>query len=194
MAAAMLDRLRDATRRQPDAMELTAGDARLQAAVAHSRKLVHRRALTAGVAGAVPLPGLDWAVDAALLTRLLPRINEEFGLSSAQIDRLDAKEKERIHKAVAMAGSIIIGRVVTRPLVLRFARMVGLRLTAAQAAKYVPVAGQIVSGALGYAALRFLAEQHIRDCVRVARAVPLLPAPAHTRRLALVQPVRTSAS
>ena len=50
--------------------------------------------------------------------------------------------------------------------------------TAAQAARYVPVAGQLVSGALGYAALRFLGEQHIRDCVKVVLAAPLaLPAP-----------------
>ena len=53
------------------------------------------------------------------------------------------------------------------------------RLTTAQAAKYVPIAGQLVSGALGYAALQYLGEQHIRDCVRVALAAPLaLPAPA----------------
>ena len=179
MAAAMLDRLRDATRRQPDAMELTAGDARLQAAVAHSRKLVHRRALTAGVAGAVPLPGLDWAVDAALLSRLIPQINAEFGLTPAQIDRLAPQQREQVQKAVALVGSALIGKFITRELVLRAAQAVGLRLSAQQAAKYVPLAGQAASAALGYATLRYLGEQHLRDCVRVVQAAGLaLPAPA----------------
>ena len=164
---------------EPDALELAHGNTALESAVQRSRQLLRKRALVAGVAGAVPLPGLDWAVDAALLTRLLPRINSEFGLAPHQIEKLDAREKERVQKAIAMIGSVLIGRVVTKTLVGRFARLVGLRLTAAQAAKYVPLAGQLVSGALGYAALRYLGEQHIRDCVKVALAAPLaLPPPA----------------
>lgn len=163
---------------EPDALELAQGHFGLEQAVQRSRQLLRKRALVAGVAGAVPFPGLDWAVDAAMLTRLLPRINSEFGLAPSQIEKLDAREKERVQKAIAMIGSVLIGRVVTKTLVIRFAKMVGMRLTAAQAAKYVPLAGQLVSGALGYAALRYLGEQHIRDCVKVALAAPLaLPPP-----------------
>lgn len=163
---------------EPDALQLAQGHFGLEQAVQRSRQLLRKRAMVAGVAGAVPFPGLDWAVDAAMLTRLLPRINSEFGLAPAQIEKLDAREKERVQKAIAMIGSVLIGRVVTKTLVVRFARMVGMRLTAAQAAKYVPLAGQLVSGALGYAALRYLGEQHIRDCVKVALAAPLaLPPP-----------------
>ena len=170
---------------EPDALELAKGHFGLEEAVKRSRQLLRKRALVAGVAGAVPLPGLDWAVDAAMLTQLLPRINGEFGLTPAQIEKLDAREKERVQKAIAMVGSVLIGRVVTKTLVVRFARLLGMRLTAAQAAKYVPLAGQLVSGALGYAALRYLGEQHIRDCVRVVLAAPLaLPPPQPTRSLA----------
>ena len=86
-----------------------------------------------------------------------------------------------MQKAIALIGSVIAGRLVTKALVVRFARLVGVRLTAAQAARYVPLAGQLVSGVLGYTALRYLGEQHIRDCVRVALAAPLaLPAPEAT--------------
>jgi len=171
-------------RLEPNALELARGNPALEQAVLRSRQMLRKRAVFAGLAGAVPLPGLDWAVDAAMLTRLLPKINAEFGLTPVQIERLDAKEKERVQKAIAMAGSVIIGRVMTRDLIMRFARTVGMRLTAAQASKYVPLAGQMISGALGYAALRYLGEQHIRDCVKVLQAAPAaLPAPH--RRLAL---------
>lgn len=170
--------------KEPDALQLAEGNPALEQAVLRSRKLLRKRAIVAGVAGAIPLPGLDWAVDAAMLARLLPKVNAEFGLTPGQIDKLDSKEKERVQKAIAMAGSVIIGRVVTRDLILRFARAVGLRMTTAQASKYVPFAGQLISGALGYAALRYLGEQHIRDCVKVVKAAPLaLPAPE--RRVAL---------
>ncbi len=162
----------------PSALELASGHPALTAAVVRGRKLLHRRALVAGAAAALPVPGLDWAVDAALLSRLIPKINAEFGLLPAQLDRLLPHERERVQKAVALVGSLLIGKFITRDLVLKAARTVGLRLTAGQAAKYVPLAGQAVSAALGYAALRYLGEEHLKDCVRVVLEADLrLPPP-----------------
>jgi uncharacterized protein (DUF697 family) len=160
------------------ALDFTEGDARLIEAVRRSRKMLHRRALMAAGAGAVPVPGLDWAVDAALLSRLIPAINAEFGLTPEQIDRLEPRQRDQVQKAVTMVGSVLIGKFITRDLVLKAATTVGLRLTAGQAAKYVPLAGQAVSAVLGYTAIRFLGEEHLKDCVRVARQAQLaLPAP-----------------
>ncbi|SDP08121.1 Uncharacterized conserved protein, DUF697 family [Paracidovorax cattleyae] len=158
----------------PDAVSLASGHPALESAVRRSRKLLHRRALMAAAAGVVPVPGLDWAVDAALLTRLIPEINAEFGLTPEQIDRLTPHKREQVQKAVGMVGSALIGRIVTRELVMRALRLIGVRLTAQQAAKFVPLAGQAVSAALGYATLRYLGELHLRDCVQVAKAAGLL--------------------
>ncbi|PWQ83327.1 hypothetical protein DKY64_22670, partial [Stenotrophomonas maltophilia] len=74
--------------------------------------------------------------------------------------------------------ALLVGRLVTRDLLIALAKHAGMRLTTKQATKYVPVAGQIISASLGYAALRALGEQHIKDCVKVARAVQFaLPSP-----------------
>ena len=165
----------------PTAHELAGGDSDLEAAIDRSRSLLHRRALLAAAAGTVPLPGLDWAVDAALLSRLIPQINEQFGLTPAQIDRLTPHKREQVQKAVSMVGSVLIGKLVTRELVMRATRMIGVRLTARQAAKLVPLAGQAVSAALGYATLRFLGEQHVRDCIEVVRQAQLALPPGPRR-------------
>ena len=150
----------------------------LHAAVQRSRRLLHRRALVAAAASAVPVPGLDWAMDAALLSRLLPQINAQFGLTPEQLDQLTPHQREQVQKAVALVGSVLIGKFVTRDLVLKAAQTVGLRMTSKQVAKFVPLAGQAVSAALGYATLRYLGEQHIQDCVRVVQSAHLaLPAP-----------------
>lgn len=163
----------------PTALQLAEGDPALVAAVRRSRKLLNRRALMAAAAGAVPVPGLDWLVDAALLTRLIPEINTVFGLTPAQLDQLTPNKREQIQKATALVGSTLIGRFITRDLVLRAAQKIGVRLTAAQAAKFVPLAGQAVSAVMGYTTLRYLGEEHLKDCVRVARAAGLaLPAPS----------------
>ncbi len=158
---------------------MAADNPELAAAVQRSRRLLHRRALVAAAASAVPVPGLDWAVDAALLSRLLPQINAQFGLTPEQLDQLDPKKREQVQKAVTLVGSVLIGKFITKELVLRATRTVGLRLTTKQLAKYVPLAGQAVAATVGYATLRYLGEQHLRDCVQVVQQAQLrLPAPA----------------
>ncbi len=153
-------------------------DAALEAAVKRSRKLLNKRAMVAAVASAVPVPGLDWAVDAALLSKLIPEINREFGLTPGQLDLLDPKKRDQVQKAVTLVGSVLIGKFISRDLVLKAATKIGVRLSTRQLAKYVPFAGQIVAATVGYAAIRYFGEEHMKDCIRVARQarldVPLL--------------------
>jgi uncharacterized protein (DUF697 family) len=157
---------------------MASDDAALKAAVTRSRKLLNRRAMVAAAASAVPVPGLDWAVDAAMLSKLIPEINKEFGLTPQQLDQLEPKKRDQVQKAVTLVGSVLIGKLISRDLVIKAATKIGMRLTTQQLAKYIPFAGQIVSAAVGYAAIRYLGEEHMKDCIRVAKQahleVPLL--------------------
>ena len=147
----------------------------IDAVVRHCRRLVSRRALVAAGAAAVPLPGVDWVTDVAVLVRAIPEINEAFGLTPEQIERLAPDRRVVVYKAISAAGSLLIGRIVTRDLVMHALRVVGVRLTTQQAAKFVPVAGQVVSAALTYSALRYVCEQHIQQCVGISKLL-MLPA------------------
>ena len=163
----------------PTALQIAEGNPILMDAVRRSRKMLNRRALVGAAASAVPVPGLDWAVDAALLSRLVPAINAEFGLTPQQLDALPAHQRDNVQKALATVGSVLVGKLVTRDLVLRMAATVGVRMSTKQATKYVPLAGQAISAIMGYTAIRYLGEEHIKDCVRVAQEAQLmLPAPA----------------
>ena len=157
----------------PSALNMALDDANMQAAVKRSRKMLHKRALLAGAASAVPIPGLDWAVDAAMLSKLIPEINKEFGLTPQQLDGLNPKKREQVQKAVAMVGSVLIGKLISKDLVIAAATKIGMRLTTKQLAKYVPFAGQIVAATVGYAAIRYLGEEHMKDCIRVAQQANL---------------------
>lgn len=162
----------------PTALHMAADDAALEAAVKRSRKLLNKRAMVAAVASALPVPGLDWAVDAALLSKLIPEINKEFGLTPAQLDLLDPKKRDQVQKASAMVGSVLIGKFISRDLIIKATTKIGMRLTTKQLAKYVPLAGQIVAATVGFAAIRYFGEEHMKDCIRVARhaqlEIPLL--------------------
>ncbi len=161
----------------PPAGEAADGD--LQAVARRCRQRVTRKALFAAGVAMVPVPGLDWLTDVGVLVRLLPEISAAFGLSPAQIENLAPDRRIVVYKAISAAGGMLVGKVVTRELVLRLVQMVGVRLTTQQAAKYVPLAGQAISAALTFSALKYVCEQHIQQCMSVARQLQLAaPAPA----------------
>ena len=148
----------------------------LAAVVRHCRRLVSKRAAMAAGVAVVPIPGIDWVTDVAVLVKLIPDINHAFGLTPAQVERLAPDRRVVVYKAISAGGSMLIGKLVTRELVMQALKFVGVRLTTQQAAKYVPIAGQAVSAALTYSALRYVCEQHIQQCVAVTRQL-LLAAP-----------------
>ena len=148
----------------------------IEAVVRQCRRMVNQRALVAAGVAIVPIPGLDWATDVAVLVRLIPRINRAFGLTPEQVERLAPDRRLVVYKALSAGGGMLVGRLVTRELVMAALRLVGVRLTAQQAAKFVPIAGQAVSAVLTFSSLKFVCEQHIQQCVAVSRQL-MLPAP-----------------
>ena len=140
------------------------------------RKLVTQRALFAAGVAMVPVPGLDWLTDIGVLIKLLPEINRAFGLTPQQIEQLAPDRKLVVYKALSAGSTMLVGRIVTRELVIQALKVVGVRLTTQQAAKFVPIAGQAVSAMLTFGALKYVCEQHIRQCQSVARQLAL-PAP-----------------
>lgn len=141
----------------------------LEAVRLRCRRMVTRRAFASAGAMLVPIPGLDIAADVALLTQLIPAVNYEFGLTPEQIERLAPRRKVLVYRAVVAFGGVMVGRVVTRELVLKALATVGMRVTAKTAARFVPIAGQAVSASISFGAMKLVGESHIRDCERVVR-------------------------
>jgi uncharacterized protein (DUF697 family) len=141
----------------------------IDAVAAQCRSLVKRRALMAAGVSVIPIPGLDWVTDIGVLLKVIPDINRAFGLTEAQIERLAPDRRLAVYKAISAGGSMLVGKLITRDLVLRALRIVGVRLTTQQAAKFVPIAGQALSAALTYSALKYVCEQHIRQCMDVSK-------------------------
>ena len=153
----------------------------IDAVADHCRRLVTRRALVGAGVALVPIPAIDWVTDVAILVKLIPEINRAFGLTPEQVERLSPDRRVVVYKAISAGGSMLVGRLITREVVMYTLRLVGVRLTTQQAAKFVPVAGQAVSALLTFSALKYVCEQHIRQCMDVSRQLALpaaTPAPA----------------
>ena len=171
--------MRSAQSTNSDWVVVPGTEAEIDAAVRHCRRLVTRRALVAAGVAVVPIPGIDWVTDVAVLVKLLPEINRAFGLTPEQVERLAPDRRLVVYKAISAGSGVLVGKLVTRELVMKMLRLVGVRLTTQQAAKYVPIAGSAVSALLTFSSLKYVCEQHIQQCVEVSRRL-MLPAPKET--------------
>jgi uncharacterized protein (DUF697 family) len=167
MAMAMVPWRRRTAARPAPPVVVPGNEAALEEIAERCRRLVRRRALMSAGAVLVPVPGLDFAADVALLARLIDEINAEFGLTPAQIERIDSRERLLLYRTLASFGTALVGRVVTPGLVVRALASVGTRITAKTATRYVPIVGQGVAAGISFAAMRHVGLKHIRDCERV---------------------------
>ena len=78
-----------------------------------------------------------------------------------------------MQKAVAMVGSVLVGKFISRDLIIKASTKIGTRMATKQLAKYIPLAGQLVAASVGYAAIRYFGEEHMKDCIRVAQQAQL---------------------
>jgi uncharacterized protein (DUF697 family) len=135
------------------------------------RKLVRQRAAIAAGVAAVPLPGVDVLSDLTTFALLVEEINKAFGLTPAQIERLQPRLRIIAYEAVAAIGGMLVGKIITKELVLKLFKKSGIKLAARSIARFVPFAGQVASAAIGYALFQKMGYQHIEACVKVAQQV-----------------------
>ncbi|HZX26252.1 MAG TPA: hypothetical protein VFF16_04235, partial [Telluria sp.] len=78
------------------------------------RKMVRKRAAIAAGMAAVPLPGVDLVSDVSLFTMLVDDVNRAFGLTEAQIGRLQPRFRIIAYEAAVGVGGMMVGKLVTR--------------------------------------------------------------------------------
>ena len=132
------------------------------------RRLVRRRAVISAGVSAVPIPGVDVMSDLSLFALLVDDINKAFGLTPEQIARLQPKFRLLAYEAAVGMGGMMVGKIITRELVLQLFKRAGLKMFARSAARVVPLAGQLASAAIGFTVFRQLGDQHVDACAAVA--------------------------
>ncbi len=143
--------------------------AEIELARERCRELVRKRALVSAGVAAVPLPGVDILSDLTTFTVLVEEVNKEFGLSQQQIERLHPRMRVLAYQAAASVGGMLVGKLVTKTLVLQLFKRAGLKIAAKTVTKVVPIAGQVASAAIGFALFRKMGYQHVEACAKVAR-------------------------
>jgi uncharacterized protein (DUF697 family) len=133
------------------------------------RAMVTRRAALSGTVAVIPIPGADFLADISMLSKLIPKINERFGLSEQEISNLSTENKTFLYSVISSVGSRFIGKSITRRLITQVLKKMGVRYSAKLGAKYVPLLGTASAGILSFSAMKYLGNAHVNDCYQVAK-------------------------
>lgn len=158
----------------------------LEAVRLRCKTMVRKRAMASSGMALLPVPGVDIAADVGLLLELLPSINRQFRLTPEQIERLDPQLKSFLYGVIKTTGSRVAGHVVTQQAVLAMLKKLGVRLTAKQALKFIPFAGQAAAAALSGSAMLLIGHAHIEECYAIVKKgleYKALPAPSDSVEL-----------
>lgn len=133
--------------------------------------LVKKRAkYSAGVA-IVPVPFFDVAIDASMLTMLLPDISERFGLLKDRQGAVDL-ESRQIHWSALKDRTVDFAALMaTRGIVKKTVQGFGGRIAAKQVTKFIPLGGQLVAATMGYMIFKKIATNHIDECYNLAKEI-----------------------
>ncbi len=141
------------------------------------RTMVTKRSLISAGAAVVPVPGADLVADVGLLSNLLPAISARFDLDEAQVSKLEPRLGQQVLVMASSLGNNVIGRMVTRKVVVALLKRMGVRIATGSMARFVPFIGSAVAATISFGAMKTIGNGHIDDCYRTARAL-IEPAPS----------------
>ena len=136
-----------------------------------ARSMVTKRALTSAGAAVVPIPGLDLVADVGILTNLLPSISERFGLREDQVKKMESSRAQQVLVLASGMGNNVIGRAVTKRVVIAILRRMGVRIATGSIARFVPFIGSAVAATISFGAMKMAGNAHIDDCYATAKAL-----------------------
>ncbi|CAG2235482.1 unnamed protein product [Mytilus edulis] len=128
------------------------------------KKALHNRVFKIAVisagAAAVPFPGVDVAVDLAIITYEINFYMSEFGLDEESLMHLCKKTKtkyDQITESLKHSKSLLAEKSTLRTLFMKIVKTQAAEQVGGRFAKYIPVIGSIVSSCVAYAAcVKFL--------------------------------------
>ncbi len=131
--------------------------------------LMKKRAYISAGVSAVPVPLLDVAVDAGMLTQLLPEISIKFGLDTEKMAAINFATGDVHWRELGSRSLAFAGLVATRGATRMTIRGLGTRLLSRQVVKFIPLGGPIIAASMGYFVFKKITTDHINECYKVAK-------------------------
>lgn len=139
------------------------------------QELVKSRAKVSAGMATIPVPFLDVAVDATLLTKLLPEISERFGLIESKADAAHIDSKDDRFNSFKDSILSFGGLVATRGIAKKTFQGFGGRMLTRQIKKFIPLGGTVVAATMSYMVFKKIAFNHIDECYKLAKKLQKNP-------------------
>ena len=94
--------------------------------------MVQRYGVISGAVGAVPLPGVDIAVDLFNMKNCMDKINQNFSLSKEQIDGLGEGEKIVTQTIISVGATTLVGKAITIEIIKSLLKRMALKIASKQ--------------------------------------------------------------
>ena len=89
---------------------------------------------------------------------------------------MDSRSKRLIVVAVSGIGSEVIGKFISRTLVMSLVRKMGTKVATKSVVRFVPFVGQAVAATISFGVMKLVGNGHIEDCYQVCREALLAQA------------------
>ena len=76
-----------------------------------------------------------------------------------------------IANLIVEVGAKAAGQLLTKEIIMQLLKRVGVRVTAKQVIKHIPLLGQTVAATLSFDAMKFVGDQHVRECYEPAKHI-----------------------
>lgn len=136
-------------------------------------ELIQKRAYFSAGAAVVPIPFFDVVFDVGILTKLIPEINERFGLDQAHVSVFNPETKEVHWQELRKRGIQFSGLMVARTGVKKSLNGFISKMLTKQVTKFIPLGGQLIAAGLGYFVFKKIAAAHVDDCYQLAKSIQL---------------------
>ncbi|WP_020619878.1 GTPase [Paenibacillus daejeonensis] len=128
-------------------------------------KILLLNSAAAAANGLNPVPGLNLAIDAGILQKLLEQIRKSFDLSEDRI-----KTGARIVPHLASVANNVLKSASFQGITHLLQRQAG-KVATQQLSRYVPFIGQAVSATAGFSITYFTGKAYLDDCYEIAEAI-----------------------
>jgi hypothetical protein len=151
-----------------DIRELTLED--LPEIKEEASKYINKIAAGSGITNAIPLPGIGDGYDIVMMIRAMKKIAEKYGLDDDQIDSYPEELRIVIYEAGKKTATKLIGKKLTEAAVKKLLQKMGARFATKSVLRFVPIVGQVVSGAISAGLMKAMLEDWNNDCYKTAEA------------------------
>jgi uncharacterized protein (DUF697 family) len=134
-------------------------------------RYINKLAAGSAITNAIPLPGIGDGYDIVMMIQAMKKIAEKYGLDDDQVESYPEPIRVAIYQLGKETATKLVGKKLTEAAVKKLLQKMATRFATKSFLRFVPVVGQIASGAISAGLMKAMLEDWNNDCYKTAKGV-----------------------